>query len=287
MSNMSPGEWIQLAIFFVLGITLVLLWRQTKIQNRLFDAQILKDRYDIYWNTYEPISSEQVEDFKLYPDEYIQYERYENEYKNNDKEIRKYLSMLKYYDSLIFLQKLKELKIPDPFGDHWAKMWVKDLWKEKEFRYIHEYVLDYHPDLKKFIDECGCKMGEIKEPYGYELIMDLHECDTSKFNRESLKEFFIGLCKVIKMQRCELYFWDDVGVPVEERQTSPQTKGTSAVQFILTSNIVVHTLDELKSVYVNIFSCKHFDENIAKDFTEKWFFAKRCISHFIKRTRGT
>ena len=95
-------------------------------------------------------------------------------------------------------------------------------------------------------------MKNNKTPYGFELIMDLHDCDVSKFNRENLKNYFIKVCKAIDMVRCELYFWDDIGVPIEDRQTSPHTKGTSAVQFILTSTIVVHTLDQLKSVYINV-----------------------------------
>lgn len=65
------------------------------------------------------------------------------------------------------------------------------------------------------------------------------------------------------MVQCELHFWDDIGVPEDERQTSPHTQGTSAVQFILTSNITIHTLDQLGAVYLNIFSCKPFDANIA------------------------
>ncbi len=126
-------------------------------------------------------------------------------------------------------------------------------------------------------------MIEEKNPYGYELIMDLHDCNISKFNRKSLKNYFIKLCKAIDMKRCELYFWDDEGLPEEERQTSPHTKGTSAVQFILTSNIVVHTLDLLKSAYINIFSCKPFDKDIVEKLSKEWFEAKKCHSHFIKR----
>ena len=124
----------------------------------------------------------------------------------------------------------------------------------------------------------------MKKPYGYELILDLHDCDVSKFNRESLDQYFEFICDSIDMERAILHFWDDVGVPEEERQTSPHTVGTSAVQFILTSSIVVHTLDQLKSVYVNIFSCKPFDEIIAEDVTAKWFSANTCRRHFIERT---
>ncbi len=120
-------------------------------------------------------------------------------------------------------------------------------------------------------------------PYGYELILDLHGCDPGTFNRNSIEVFFKKLCKQIKMTRCDLHFWDDIGVPLEEQQTSPHTKGTSAVQFILTSTIVIHTLDITGAVYINIFSCKKFDEKLAEKFTKEWFLAKEIQSHFIER----
>jgi len=119
--------------------------------------------------------------------------------------------------------------------------------------------------------------------YGYELILDLHKCDTESFNRKSIDEFFTRLCDVINMEKCEVHFWDDVGVPIDEQQTDPHTKGTSAVCFILTSTIVIHTLDLLKTVYVNIFSCKEYDPDVAADFTRKWFKGEINKSTFIDR----
>ena len=65
------------------------------------------------------------------------------------------------------------------------------------------------------------KKHESMKPYGYELVMDLHGCEVSRFNRESLDGYFETICKAIDMQTCERYFWDDVGVPEEERQTLP------------------------------------------------------------------
>ena len=86
------------------------------------------------------------------------------------------------------------------------------------------------------------------------------------------------------MTKCEVHFWDDVGVPPEEQQTLPHTKGTSAVCFILTSTIVIHTLDLLRAVYVNIFSCKSFDPDAAAEFTRRWFDAASCKQTYIQRT---
>ena len=109
--------------------------------------------------------------------------------------------------------------------------------------------------------------------YGEELILDLHGCNVLRFNRIALKEFFGQLCKRIDMVPHDLHFWDDVGVPADECQTEPHAKGTSAVQFILTSTIVVHTLDLLAKVFINIFSCKPFDTAAAEAFCVEFFNA--------------
>lgn len=119
--------------------------------------------------------------------------------------------------------------------------------------------------------------------YGEELILDLHNCDTTKFTRRMIEQFFHELCHLIDMKRCDLYFWDDVGVPDEDRQTHPKTKGTSAVQFILTSTIVIHTLDLMKAVYVNIFSCKEFNTDEAAQFTANWFDSKDWTKQVVTR----
>ena len=107
--------------------------------------------------------------------------------------------------------------------------------------------------------------------YGMELVLDLHECDVSTFNRESLDKYFGELCEAIDMTQCERFWWDDIGVPEEEQQQSPHTKGTSAVQFILTSSIVIHTLELTGKAYVNIFSCKAFNTGMATEMTKLHF----------------
>lgn len=115
--------------------------------------------------------------------------------------------------------------------------------------------------------------------YGKELILDLHDCDPVTFTRNSIAEYFRRLCELIDMEACDLHFWDDLGVSSDECQTEPHLKGTSAIQFILTSNITIHTLDLLESVYVNIFSCKDFDGKKAAAFTRIWFQGR--IAHEV------
>ncbi len=85
------------------------------------------------------------------------------------------------------------------------------------------------------------------------------------------------------MQRCKLSWWDDHGLPPEEQQTEPHLKGTTAIQFILTSNITIHTLDLLGNVYLNIFSCKEFDADAAAEFSARWFEGEAVNHHVIER----
>lgn len=121
--------------------------------------------------------------------------------------------------------------------------------------------------------------------YGKELILDVHDCDISIFTRASLEYYFQYLCDdLIDMKRAALHFWDYEGISYEEYERLPShLKGISAIQFIQTSNITIHTLDDLGVVYLNIFSCKDFNPEVVKDFTEKFFKGQIKNSTLIER----
>lgn len=132
--------------------------------------------------------------------------------------------------------------------------------------------------------DSGLERGSsVNSPYGKEVILDLHNCDSNRFTRHSIERYFIEMCELIDMERCDLHFWDDVGVPKEEKQTDPKTKGTSAVQFILASTIVIHTLDLLRAAYINIFSCEEFDHDQVSQFTAKWFVSTEWTMRVVIR----
>lgn len=107
--------------------------------------------------------------------------------------------------------------------------------------------------------------------YGKEIILDIHNCDVSKFNRNDIKKYIIALCNLIDMQREDLHWWDYNGYPEEYDKAEDHLKGVTCVQFIKTSNIVIHTVDPFKKLFVNIFSCKDFDSNLTANFTADWF----------------
>lgn len=120
--------------------------------------------------------------------------------------------------------------------------------------------------------------------YGVELILDIHNCNITKFNRKEIEEFMKKLCELIDMEREDLYFWDYEGQEDEYKKAPAHLKGISAVQFISTSNITIHTLDEMKRVYLNVFSCKGFDMNKAAKFCTYYFegylLKKQIIDRF-------
>lgn len=123
-------------------------------------------------------------------------------------------------------------------------------------------------------------------PYGKETIIDLENCDVRSFTRHALKVFFRGICDITKMQAEKQCWWDDYGVRREFQQTKKHTKGTTAshievdkqivTQFILTSNITVHTLSMTGKVLINFFSCKDYDQKKVREYV-KWFFEGKVI----------
>lgn len=111
---------------------------------------------------------------------------------------------------------------------------------------------------------------KIPVTYGVELVLDLWYCRTP-FNRKALRRFFKELCAILDMKREDLHFWDYKGHKAEYNKAPAHLKGTSAIQFIRTSNITVHTLDKTQKVFINIFSCKAYDTDKAADFCRRFF----------------
>jgi S-adenosylmethionine/arginine decarboxylase-like enzyme len=108
-------------------------------------------------------------------------------------------------------------------------------------------------------------------PFGQELILDIHDCTLLPQSREKIASFMRELCLEIGMEAEDLHFWDYHGDQAGYDAAPPHLKGTSAVQFIMTSTITLHTLDDLKKVYLNVFSCKDFDHDDATVLAARWF----------------
>lgn len=116
----------------------------------------------------------------------------------------------------------------------------------------------------------------MNKPCGPEMILDIHNCDINTMSRESLENFFVELCKVIDMERTELHIWEYLEDENKDPEEFQHLKGLSAVQFIKTSSIVVHTFDNLNKVSINLFSCKNFNPEEAQRFCVDYFKGE-CI----------
>lgn len=117
-----------------------------------------------------------------------------------------------------------------------------------------------------------------KRIYGKELILDLVDCNPEIIrSKKKILEYLDKLCQIIKMKK--------YGSPIVKRFGFGQdyTAGYSAIQLIETSAVTSHFSEAWNSVYINIFSCKSFDERKAKDFTQEFFRAKKVKNRVILR----
>ncbi len=108
-----------------------------------------------------------------------------------------------------------------------------------------------------------------RKNYGMEIIMDLHGCDLKSLEKPSLVLYVTKLCKLTGMTPVlKPKFW-------HETSNIPHLKGWSVVQFIKTSDIIVHTLTITQTAYINFFSCKDFETDVVLKFTQKHFKCKK------------
>jgi len=117
-----------------------------------------------------------------------------------------------------------------------------------------------------------------KNIYGYELILDLYHCNPKTIHsKKKLQEFVDQLCKLLKMEK-----YGKTSIPYFGLK-KVHTAGYSLSQFIETSSITGHFSEAWNSCYINIFSCKEYDAEVAEKFTIKFFEAKKYKSRFIVR----
>jgi len=118
----------------------------------------------------------------------------------------------------------------------------------------------------------------MKKIYGKELILDLYDCDPKIIrSKKKILEYSDKLCDLIKVKK--------YGKPICERfaLNDPHTAGYSLVQLIETSSISGHFSELCNRAFIDIFSCKLFDEKIATNFTKKFFKAKKIKNRVLIR----
>ena len=110
-------------------------------------------------------------------------------------------------------------------------------------------------------------MSSLKyKQWGKSISIDLFDCDISLFTPKDLKRYIQEIIKVVDMVAHGECHVDRFGIG--------ELEGYSAMQFIETSSITVHTDDPGKRVFIDIFSCKDFDSKKAELFSKAFYKAK-------------
>lgn len=123
----------------------------------------------------------------------------------------------------------------------------------------------------------------IKEDYkainawGILTSVDIHDCDPEMIRSVSaIKEFIIQLCDRIEMKR----FGEPVIVHFGEDES---VAGYSMTQLIETSLISAHFANQTNNIYLDIFSCKYYEPEMAAEFSKNFFKGKDSNFHVVLR----
>ncbi len=115
--------------------------------------------------------------------------------------------------------------------------------------------------------------------YGVELVLDLHDCDPTVIrSKRKLQTYVNQLCRLLQMKKYQRTHLPYFGLK------EPHTKGYSLLQFIETSSITGHFSEAWNRAYINIFSCKPYDAQRAREFTQRFFRAKRVENRVLHRS---
>jgi S-adenosylmethionine/arginine decarboxylase-like enzyme len=131
--------------------------------------------------------------------------------------------------------------------------------------------------LKELEKQCKKDYYLKENIWGLLTSIDLHNCNPDTIrDADAIKRYVDELCDLIEMKK----FGDTQVVNFGEDE---RVAGYSMTQLIETSLISGHFANLTNNAYIDIFSCKYYDPQVAADFTQKFFQAKDIKIHYILR----
>lgn len=118
------------------------------------------------------------------------------------------------------------------------------------------------------------KVGDHASAWGYELVIDCWRGNDNVSNQQAIKTFAKDLVAAIDMVA--------YGEPQVVHFGTGHLAGWTLVQLIETSSITAHFCDD-GTAYLNIFSCKPFEEETATTVIQKHFAFQSIFSSFNVR----
>jgi hypothetical protein len=123
-------------------------------QTRLRKAELRRDRFEMYWRTYDPVTNLQVDEFEMYVYDYMDDDIYQAKYKDNKDGIKRYIMIGQLYEYYAFGYPLRRMGIEDPLGQDWLTLWVDDKLKvdpDGVFADVCEQYGHYYPEFARFV----------------------------------------------------------------------------------------------------------------------------------------
>ena len=122
-------------------------------------------------------------------------------------------------------------------------------------------------------------MNENSKAFGYQLLLDLYGC----------KE---GVCEDLNL--CYQFLDEIVDELGMEKQAPPNIFRSDASRFpdkaglsgwapLIESSVVIHTLSITDFISIDVYCCKHFDIDVAKDVCRRFFLPERMDEQYIER----
>lgn len=114
--------------------------------------------------------------------------------------------------------------------------------------------------------------------WGYELRINLFFCDREKITqKEPIKKYIEDILELISMK--------PYGECHVERFGEGDLNGVSAFQFLMTSSITIHCREDSghNDCFINLFSCKQFDQQKVLIFTINYFNSKEVDFDYKER----
>jgi len=115
--------------------------------------------------------------------------------------------------------------------------------------------------------------------FGYQLLLDLYDCKP-------------GACDDIDL--CYKFLDEVVDFLGMEKQAPPYIFRSDGIKFpdkaglsgwapLIESSIVIHTLTPKNFISIDIYCCREFDVEKAKQFSQSFFMSKRIDGQFVER----
>lgn len=117
--------------------------------------------------------------------------------------------------------------------------------------------------------------------WGYHLTLDCADCDRESIKTKSVVQNFVTTL----LERIDM---EPIG-PTHIEYTAaefPDKAGLTAIQIIVTSTIVAHFIDSSGDLYLDVFSCKEFENEEVIRTVHEFFSPKKVRANFLTRQAG-